>query len=89
VIFNAAAVRMTGDPSHLQLLFDAEEIAVGFKPVSADDANGLKVTYSPSQATVTAAGFADRYNVPLGQRMRLEHDKDLGMFIAELPPANA
>lgn len=80
---------MIGDPSHVQMLFDAEDIAVGFKPVSEDDANGLKVTYSPSQATVTAGSFAEKYGVPLGQRMRLEHDEDLGMFIAELPAADA
>jgi hypothetical protein len=84
--FNAAAGRMLDGYTHLRLLWDAEDLRVGFEPTDESDKLGYKLTQSPSQTVMTAAGFADRYRIG-SQKMRLEREDE--MFVAEIPPALA
>ncbi|WP_295851156.1 hypothetical protein [uncultured Microbacterium sp.] len=74
---NAAAARMLGEgTTHVQLLWDAEDLAVALKPVEADAPHSYLVSRAPSQAVISAAGFAERCRIPLHQRYRLELDEE-------------
>ena len=74
---------MLADCTHLRLLWDAEDIRIGFEPTDKTDKLGYKLTHAPSQTVMTAAGFAQKYGIS-SQKMRLEREDE--MFVAEIPP---
>jgi hypothetical protein len=74
LVLNAAAVRLLGDTSFVQLLWDTESKKIGLKPSTEGDPTSFRVTRAPSQAVITSKGFIDAHNVPQSQRMKLEWD---------------
>ncbi len=80
VHFNAAAGRLLKSSTHLLVLWDPDEIEIGFKPTSAEDPLAFKLTHGDSQSVLTAPGFASKYKIH-SQKMRLEL-RD-GIFVAE------
>lgn len=76
LILNAAAVRLLGDSTSVQLLWDATTKKVGIKPTSDDDPKGFRVSRAPSQATITSKGFVEKHELPYKTRMRVARDGD-------------
>lgn len=82
---NAAAERMLTDDgvSHVQLMYDTDDLVVGLRPASPGEPGAYLVARAPSKAVITAAGFAEKYRVPLGHRFRLERGDD-GLYLADV-----
>ncbi len=85
ITLNAAAVRLLGEITTVQLLWDASTRKVGIKPTSDDDPKGFKVTHAPSQATITSKGFVEKHELPYKTRMRVGWDGDVLVASAAKP----
>ncbi len=74
LVLNAAAQRMLGDITFVQLLWDADTKRIGIMPSTQDDPDAFRVTTAPSQSIITSKAFVEAYKPPLSQRMALGWD---------------
>lgn len=74
LILNAAAKRLLGDTTFVQLLWEADTGRIGIKPTVETDPAAFRVAQAPSQAIITSKEFIAEHNLPHGQRMKLAWD---------------
>lgn len=87
LVLNAAAMRLLAGVEHVRLLWDADTGRIGIEPASEPSADTFKVSRAASQATITSKEFVERFTLPIGQRMRLEHEGPIFVASTETPAA--
>ncbi|HEY4269061.1 MAG TPA: hypothetical protein VGM94_12805 [Galbitalea sp.] len=73
-MLNAAAQRLLGDTTFVQLLWDADTKRIGIMPAAQDAPDAFRVTTAPSQSIITSKAFVETYDLPLSKRMTLGWD---------------
>jgi hypothetical protein len=74
LVLNAAAQRLLGDTTFVQLLWDADTKRIGIMPAAQDAPDAFRVTTAPSQSIITSKAFVETYDLPLSKRMTLGWD---------------
>jgi hypothetical protein len=74
LVLNAAAQRLLGDTTFVQLLWDADTKRIGIMPSTQEASDAFRVTSAPSQSIITSKAFVEAYDLPLSKRMALGWD---------------
>ena len=84
LVLDAAASRLVGEQvSHVRLLYDRDTRRIGLMPTHAGDPDGFALAGAADARVVGVKAFVDRYRIPVGPRLRLEHEGDL--LVAAIP----
>ncbi|WP_132437998.1 MULTISPECIES: hypothetical protein [unclassified Rathayibacter] len=75
--FNAAALRLLGEATHVALYFDADRRVLGVRPVEPTTEGALALVRQPSQGRLSARRLAREFELQPGVLWFLTQDGDL------------